>query len=55
MRMAWWEEEADPSSLAYSGFMDLVLAFLSWKIIMTLQMRKREKIGVAIAMIMGVL
>ena len=35
--------------------MDLVLALLPWKIIMTLQMRTQEKIGVAVAMSMGIL
>ncbi|KAI0387453.1 hypothetical protein F5Y04DRAFT_274306 [Hypomontagnella monticulosa] len=38
----------------YSGFMDLVLAGVSWFIIIKLQMNKREKIGVAIAMSMGI-
>lgn len=40
---------------AYSGILDLVLAIIPWKIIMTLQMDAKEKIGVAIAMSMGVL
>jgi hypothetical protein len=35
--------------------MDLVLAFLPWKIIIGLQMKKKEKAGVAVAMSMGVL
>ncbi|KAK4646798.1 hypothetical protein QC761_213980 [Podospora bellae-mahoneyi] len=39
---------------AYSGVMDLVLAIIPWKIIMNLQMQTREKIGVALAMSMGV-
>jgi len=42
-------------SIAYSGVMDLVLAFMPWPTIMTLSMRRREKIGIAIAMSMGVL
>ncbi|KXX75945.1 hypothetical protein MMYC01_207419 [Madurella mycetomatis] len=40
---------------AYSGIMDLVLAIIPWKIIMSLQMQTKEKIGVALAMSMGVL
>lgn len=43
------------SPAAYSGAMDLALAFLPWPLIMTLRMRLREKIGVAAAMTMGVL
>ncbi|KAK3934750.1 hypothetical protein QBC46DRAFT_462456 [Diplogelasinospora grovesii] len=39
---------------AYSGIMDLVLAIIPWKIIMSLQMQTKEKIGVALAMSMGV-
>lgn len=39
----------------YSGVMDLVLAILPWNIIMSLQMKTKEKIGVALAMSMGVL
>ncbi|KAM7192993.1 hypothetical protein V8F33_008041 [Rhypophila sp. PSN 637] len=39
---------------AYSGILDLVLAIIPWKIIMTLQMDTKEKIGVALAMSMGV-
>ncbi|OIW31929.1 hypothetical protein CONLIGDRAFT_572094 [Coniochaeta ligniaria NRRL 30616] len=38
----------------YSGVMDLVLAILPWNIIMSLQMKTKEKIGVALAMSMGV-
>jgi len=40
---------------AYSGLMDVVLALLPWSVIWGLQMRKKEKIGVALAMSMGVL
>ncbi|KAF4828196.1 hypothetical protein CGCTS75_v007571 [Colletotrichum tropicale] len=39
----------------YSAASDFILALLPWKIVMGLQMRKHEKIGVAIAMSMGVL
>jgi len=35
--------------------MDITLAMIPWKLIWGLQMRKKEKIGVAIAMSMGVL
>ncbi|KAH9228565.1 hypothetical protein K456DRAFT_1753276 [Colletotrichum gloeosporioides 23] len=39
----------------YSAAADVLLALLPWKIVMGLQMKKHEKIGVAIAMSMGVL
>jgi hypothetical protein len=39
----------------YSALMDFVLALLPWKLVMTLQMKRREKMGVALAMSMGVL
>lgn len=39
----------------YSAVMDVALAFLPWKFIWSLQMSKKEKIGVVIAMSMGVL
>ena len=39
----------------YSGAMDIVLAIVPWKIIWTLTMNKREKLGVLFAMSMGVL
>lgn len=39
---------------AYSGAMDFALALLPWKLLMTLRMRKKEKIGAAVAMSMGV-
>jgi hypothetical protein len=35
--------------------MDLVLAIIPWGIIMSLRMQTKEKIGVALAMSMGVL
>lgn len=41
--------------IAYSGVMDLVLAIIPWGIIMRLHMHTKEKIGVALAMSMGVL
>ncbi|KAK0648514.1 hypothetical protein B0T16DRAFT_327201 [Cercophora newfieldiana] len=38
----------------YSAFVDFALSFLPWPLIWNLQMRLREKIGVAVAMSMGV-
>lgn len=40
---------------AYSGAQDFVLALLPWVVIMKLQMRKKEKVAVALAMSLGVL
>jgi len=40
--------------VGYSGAMDIVLALLPWKLVWPLNMRKKEKIGVIIAMSMGV-
>jgi hypothetical protein len=42
-------------SPVYSGAMDIVLALLPWKIIWPLTMNHKEKIGVLVAMSMGVL
>ncbi|KAK1830902.1 hypothetical protein QBC39DRAFT_100990 [Podospora conica] len=39
---------------AYSGIMDLIFAIIPWKIIMRMPMETKEKIGVALAMSMGV-
>jgi hypothetical protein len=41
--------------IAYSGIMDLIFAIIPWKVIMRMQMETKEKIGVALAMSMGVL
>ncbi|ERT03314.1 hypothetical protein HMPREF1624_01625 [Sporothrix schenckii ATCC 58251] len=38
----------------YSAVMDFVLALLPWKIVWQLQMRRPEKLGVAVAMSLGV-
>ncbi|KAL2194023.1 hypothetical protein P885DRAFT_43908 [Corynascus similis CBS 632.67] len=38
----------------YSGAMDIVLAILPWKIIWTLTMNRKEKVGVMVAMSMGI-
>jgi hypothetical protein len=40
---------------AYSGAMDIFLSLLPWKITWSLQMRRKEKLGVAFAMSLGVL
>ncbi|KAK0649939.1 hypothetical protein B0T16DRAFT_457301 [Cercophora newfieldiana] len=39
---------------AYSGAMDVVLALLPWKIILSMSLNKKEKTGVLFAMSMGV-
>jgi len=39
----------------YSGTMDIVLAVIPWKVILTLTMNKKEKFGVLVAMSMGIL
>lgn len=41
--------------LAYSGAQDFVLALLPWTVIWGLQMKKKEKFGIALAMSMGIL
>ncbi|KAK0712526.1 hypothetical protein B0T26DRAFT_752753 [Lasiosphaeria miniovina] len=38
----------------YSGVCDIVLAFVPWRLVWNLQMHTREKLGVAIAMSIGV-
>ena len=40
--------------VAYSGCMDFILALLPWVVLWGLEMNKREKVGVGIAMSMGV-
>ncbi|KAK2596317.1 hypothetical protein N8I77_013213 [Diaporthe amygdali] len=40
-------------SAAWSGLADIVLALLAWVIILPMQMRSNEKIGVAVAMSLG--
>lgn len=40
---------------AYSGMMDFMLAHLPWKIVWSLQMKTREKIGIGLAMSLGIL
>ncbi|KAK0719144.1 hypothetical protein B0H67DRAFT_484630 [Lasiosphaeris hirsuta] len=41
-------------SAAYSATMDFALALLPWTVIWGLQMKRKEKIGVAVAMSMGI-
>ncbi|KAK3367823.1 hypothetical protein B0H63DRAFT_529530 [Podospora didyma] len=41
-------------SCVYSATMDVVLAFLPWKFIWSLQMSKKERVGVVVAMSMGI-
>ena len=45
----------DIFSAAYSALMDFTLAFLPWQFLWKLQMKRSEKIGVGIALSMGVL
>ena len=45
----------DDVGTAYSAAMDLALALLPWTLVWKLQMKPAEKIGVAVAMSMGVL
>jgi hypothetical protein len=40
---------------AYSGAQDFVLALLPWTLVWNLQMKKKEKVGIAFAMSLGVL
>ncbi|KAI1780283.1 hypothetical protein F4818DRAFT_1432 [Hypoxylon cercidicola] len=42
------------AAAAYSAFMDFLLAIMPWHIIIKLQMRPREKIGIMITMSMGI-
>jgi hypothetical protein len=42
-------------SAAYSGAMDIALSFLPWQIIWRVTMNKKEKLGVVLAMSLGVL
>ncbi len=44
----------DIFSAAYSALMDFTLAFLPWQFLWKLQMKRSEKIGVGIALSMGV-
>lgn len=43
------------SSSAYSGIMDLVLAVIPWVILKDLQIKRKEKMGIAVAMSLGVM
>lgn len=54
-----WEPEIQVSfamfASAWSAATDILLSFLPWKLVWNLQMKTKEKIGVAVAMSMGVL
>lgn len=50
-----WKVSVADSVEAYSAIVDFILALLPWKIIMGLQMKRHEKIGVAVAMSLGLL
>ncbi|SPO06445.1 uncharacterized protein DNG_09135 [Cephalotrichum gorgonifer] len=53
-----WDPNIVPNynifSSSYSAAMDIVLAMLPWTVIWGLQMKKKEKIGVAVAMSCGI-
>lgn len=49
----WKPNSMLTSSSDYSSILDFVLAFLPWKILMSMSMLLREKIGVAVAMSLG--
>ncbi|KAK4164735.1 hypothetical protein QBC43DRAFT_378548 [Cladorrhinum sp. PSN259] len=59
-KRGWWCVDEGVSikynifSCVYSAVMDLVLAFLPWKFLWSLQMERTEKVGVIVAMSMGV-
>jgi hypothetical protein len=44
----------DIFSASYSALMDFTLAFLPWRFLWKLQMKRKEKIGVGIALSMGI-
>lgn len=39
---------------AWSGLADIILAILAWVIILPMQMRTKDKVGVAVAMSLGI-
>ncbi|KAK0717511.1 hypothetical protein B0T26DRAFT_710099 [Lasiosphaeria miniovina] len=53
-----WDPQVYPIfgmfAAGYSAAMDFVLALLPWTVIWNLQMKRREKVGVALAMSMGI-
>jgi len=49
------EQQLTSTVPAYSGCMDMLLALLPWKMVRKLQIEKREKVAIALAMSMGVL
>ena len=48
-------EHGADARLGYSAGTEFALALLPWKVIWNLQMKRKEKVGVAIAMSMGIL
>lgn len=54
-RLALALHVTDKHRAAYAGALDLIFVGLAWKTIMSLHMKMREKIGVALAMSMGTL
>ncbi|KAK4443775.1 hypothetical protein QBC34DRAFT_199162 [Podospora aff. communis PSN243] len=53
-----WDPQVYPNygmfAAGYSAAMEFILALLPWKIIWGLQMKRKEKVGVALAMSMGI-
>lgn len=49
------ETRGTDSGIVYAGLLDLAFVAVAWITIMDLQMKIKEKIGVAAAMSMGVL
>lgn len=41
--------------IAYSAFNDVLLSLLPWKVIWPLHLSRRERVGVCVAMSMGIL
>lgn len=55
-RMLWlYRIRTDCSKKGYSALIDFILAFLPWKLVWSLQMKTKEKLGVAVAMSLGIL
>lgn len=54
-----WEDHIYPNygmfAAGYSAAAEFALALLPWKVIWKLQMKRKEKVGVALAMSMGIL
>jgi hypothetical protein len=50
-----WQIRLTVFGAVYSAACDFVLALLPWKIVMGLQMKLHEKLGVALAMSVGIM